>query len=161
MEKSAPETFEARLRKLEDLEEIRNLRMRYHAFINDGLFDRVGELYTDDAVIDFSPAGKASGIESIRAFYLQIPRNLDFVKQFIHNHMVDLDGDRASGISYMEARYARDGESVMVALKFNERYRRTPSGWRISETLTDMYFTAPLQKGWAGGDRHTLKPFTN
>lgn len=152
--------LEARILRLEDIEEIRRLRMQYHNFTNDGQWDRFTELFTDDALIDFGYISKAEGTEQIRELYLRIPRNLDLVKQFIHNHMVDVDGDRASGVSYLDARYAAGGDSVMVAAKFMEQYRRTPEGWKISEMLLEMYFSVPITQGWAGEQLNYVKPFS-
>ena len=144
------EALEARMKRLEDIEAIRTLRMRYHYLLNERQFGQMHELYTPDGVLDYGYIGRAEGTEAIRDLVLRIPQKLQFVKQFIHNHMVDIDGDRATGISYLDARYARDGESVIVAATFREKYSRLPQGWRIAETKLDLDFAVPLQLGWAG-----------
>ncbi len=143
------EDLRARLRRLEDIEAIRNLRMRYHYLVNERMFERIHELYLSDAALDFGDYGRAEGEAAIRDFFLSIPRSMQFVKQFIHNHLVEVDGDAATGVSYLDARYAKDGESVMLAGAFHERYRRTGDGWRIAETKVTIYFAAPITKGWA------------
>jgi len=153
-------SIEARTQRLEDIEEIRRLRMRYHYFINEQKWDQFTTIFTEDALVDFGFVSQARGSEEIRELFLRIPRNLPLVKQFIHNHMVDVDGDQATGLSYLDARYAQDGESVMVAAKFEEKYRRTPAGWKISEMVLELYFSAPLSKGWAGEQVNFVKPFT-
>jgi ketosteroid isomerase-like protein len=153
------QNIEDRLQKLEDIEEIRRLRMRYHVFINEGFFDRFPELFLEDALVDFSYIGQAKGHGEIRELFLRIPRNLDLVVQFIHNHVVDVDGDEATGLSFLDARYAQDGESVMLAAKFDEIYRRTPAGWRIGELHLHLYFMAPITaKGWAGKQTNMVNP---
>jgi ketosteroid isomerase-like protein len=144
------EELEARLKRLDDIEAIRTLRMRYHYLLNERQFDRMHELYAPDALLDFGYVGRAEGTAAIRELFLRIPQKLQFVKQFIHNHMVEVDGDGATGVSYLDARYARDGESVIVAASFNENYRRLPEGWRIAETKLNLYFSVPLEQGWAG-----------
>ena len=45
-------SLEARLRLLEDREEIRDLRDAYHACVNDGRYDEIANLFTDDAVVE-------------------------------------------------------------------------------------------------------------
>lgn len=154
-------SLEKRLEKLEFLEEIRDLRRRYHYYINEGMFEKVADLYLDDAIVDFGYVGGASGRDDIRALYLSVPETLDFVKQFIHNHIVELGDNHnsATGISYLEARYAREGRSVMVAAKMEEIYTLTPDGWRIKRTDVDVYFSAPLDEGWAGSEKDDLVPF--
>ena len=154
----ASQDLEARVKRLEDIEEIRTLRMRYHYFLNEVQFERMHELYTPDGVLDYGYVGRAEGHEAIRDLVLRIPQSLQFVKQFIHNHIVEIDGDDATGISYLDARYARNGESVIVAGSFREKYRRLPEGWRISETKLILYFSVPLQQGWAGAELHHAPP---
>ena len=134
--------------------------MQYHINTNDGHFERMWELFTEDAYVDFGYISRARGREDIKALFLRIPRNLPLVKQFIHNHMVDVDGDQATGISYLDARYAQDGDSVMVAARFDEIYVRTQEGWRIKQMLLDLYFSVPITIGWAGDQLNYVKPFT-
>jgi ketosteroid isomerase-like protein len=152
------ESLGQRVRRLEDIEEIRDLRKLYHRFINDGLFERMAEIYTEDGVVDMGPLVRVQGHEAIVNFYSSIPRNVDFVIQYIHNHLVTVRGDEACGLSYFDARYAQDGESVIVAAKLDERYRRLEAGWRISETLVHIYFGVPVTKGWADAMPNKLKP---
>jgi len=160
MNAQALESLNQRLRKLEDIEDIRTLRMSYHKFINEGLFDRFGELYTDDAVVEFDYVAKAKGIKEVRELFLRIPKNVDFVKQFIHNHMIEVNGDTATGLAYLDARYASNGEALIVGARFSEKYRRTQAGWRISETILKLYFSVPLSKGWAGTDIHHVQAYS-
>src|SRR5579883_2633458 len=94
------------LRLLTDIEEIRNLRMKYHYFINEGLFDRAAEIYTEDAFVKWSAAGTARGHKEIVELFKSLPRQADFVKHFVCNHMVDVSGDEATGLAYVDARYA-------------------------------------------------------
>jgi len=153
------ESLNQRLRKLEDIEDIRRLRMQYHYLLNENLWERFPEIFTEDALVDFGSIGRAKGTAEIRELYLKIPKNLDLVKQFIHNHMVDVNGDDATGLSYLDARYARAGESVIVAAKFTEKYRRTPKGWKISECLVHVFFGVPITEGWASKNLHQVAAF--
>ena len=62
---------------------------------------------------------------------------------------VDVDGDEASAFAYLDARYGQDGQSLIVAARYDEKYRRTAQGWRISWTYIDVIFSVPVQLGWA------------
>jgi ketosteroid isomerase-like protein len=135
------------VRLLEDIEEIRRLRMKYHYLINEGLLDRAAEIYAEDARVVWSSFGTAHGHDEIVALFKSLPA--DFVKHFVSNHIVDVAGDEATGVAYVDARYASDGESYFIAGKYDERYRRTEDGWRISETVLVTYFRATPQEGWA------------
>lgn len=142
------ENIEARLRKLEDIDEIKRLRMTYHCFINADQFGPISDLFTDDATVDFGAIGKASGKADIMKLFLQIPEHTDFVRQYIHNHMVDVSGDEATGVSFLDARYAKGGVALVVGGAFHEIYRRGPQGWLISAMRVDIWFGVPIEQGW-------------
>jgi len=156
---NAASSIEERIRRLEDLEEIRDLRMRYHYYINEGRYEDMPELFTEDALIDFGSVGTARGKEQIRAFYASAGKSLDLIVQFIHNHMVEVNGDAASGIAYLDARYAREGVSMIVAGRFTETYVRSQSGWRIDKMDVESFFTVPLSEGWAAASIQQARPF--
>lgn len=153
--------LEQRIQRLEDIEDIRALRFKYHDYLNRSLFDRMSSLYTDDAIVQIDYVARAERIEAVHAFFINIPKTLDFIKQFIHNHLVEIDGDTAIGVAYMDARYAAAGESVIVAGRFDEKYRRTEGGWKITETLVTLYFSVPLSLGWASSNLHCIAPHDN
>lgn len=149
--------LESRVQELQDKEEIRNLRYRYHLYINDDRFDRVAELFTDDAVVEIGYVLRAKGRAEIAASFEAMPKGVKFLKQFIHNHIVDVSGDTAAGASYFEAKYAAlDETSLVVAGKYDEDYVRTPGGWLISRMVVELYFTTPLTKGWAIDNPHFM-----
>ncbi|SKC01149.1 nuclear transport factor 2 family protein [Sphingopyxis flava] len=141
-------TLEERISRLEDIEEIRSLRNKFHHFINEGLAHRFGEVYTDDAVVHFDDFMKQEGLANIIAASTELARQA-FVIQFLHNHAIELDGDRANGFCYLDARYAANGESLIVAARYDDEYRRTPAGWRICKTRVNIFFSVPLAQGWA------------
>jgi ketosteroid isomerase-like protein len=150
------EEISKRLQQLEDIEEIRKLRFRYHKFVNDGPRDRFDELYTDDAIVNIGYLSHYNGREEIRAGFARMPDQLAMLKQFIHNHDINVDGESATGYAYFEAKYATfDEQSLVVAGRYDETYARTSAGWRISRTDVEVYFSVPLEKGWAK-DRHFL-----
>ena len=141
-------TLEDRIRRLEDIEEIRRLRNMYHYFVNEQQPERFREIYTADAVLEFDRHMKMVGLDAIVEAMTNVPERT-LIKQFIHSHQVDVDGDEASGFAYLDARYGQDGHSLIVAARYDETYRRTPEGWRISRTSIDVDFSVPVQQGWA------------
>ena len=148
---SDPGSPEARMQRLEDLAAIRRLRMEYHRCVNTRTMTEAAVLYTDDAFVDFGPTEQARGRAEITALYARYNRQLDMIKQFPHNHMIDLNGDEASGEAYANARYGYDGHSIMACASYDEKYRRTPEGWKIAEMLVTIHFAVPVMQGWAGG----------
>lgn len=138
-----------RVRLLEDRAAIQDLRFRYHVAVNEKALEAIPELFTEDAEVSFEGIGEASGLSEIVALYAEVVGQSPFIKQFIHNHLITLDGDAASGLSYLDARTVRDGESLLVAARFDDRYRRTTRGWRFESLRLTLYFAAPLSRGWA------------
>lgn len=140
-------TIEERIQRLEDIEAIRSLRHKFHYFVNERLPERAREIYTDDAVIIFDEFLRQEGIEAIIAAASRFPEDL-LLRQYIHNHEIELDGDTATAYSYLDARYGQNGQSLIVSGRYDDKYRRTPDGWRICEVKVTLQFSVPIQKGW-------------
>ncbi len=148
----------ARLDRLESIEAIRVLRMKYHEHINNLEWERVADLYTEDGVVQLDYISKWEGRARIREGFATIPTRTPLVKQFIHGHTVEIEGDNATGCAFVEVRDARGGQSLMIAGKYDDRYVRSDGRWLISHTLFTSYFSVPVQVGWAGPELHYLKP---
>src|SRR5215831_13965289 len=98
------QALEAKVQTLSDQEAIRTLRHRYHECINEGKFSDIPALFTEDGELDFGYLGKAKGKAELATFFAGVPRLLSFVKQFIHNQMIQVQGDHGTGLSYLEAK---------------------------------------------------------
>jgi hypothetical protein len=44
----------------------------------------------------------------------------------------------------------------MAAVKYDDKFRRTPEGWKFSEMIVTIYFNVPITKGWAGEGLKTI-----
>jgi hypothetical protein len=159
--------LEARVRELEgkvheltDREALRDLRYRYHECINEGKFADIVDLFTDDGELEFGPLGSAKGKQQIVAFFKRLGPgasgqgpNFSFVKQYIHNHVVEIRGDRAKGFSYLEAKPVINGEAHLVAGRYNDEYVRVGGQWRFSSMKFEPHFIVPHKEGWANDER--------
>ena len=144
--------LETEVRKLSDIEAVRRLRNHYHECINDGRYDEIPFLFTADASLDFSYIGRTRGREKITKFFAVTPDVLPFIKQFIHNHIIDLDGDGGTGVSYMEARTVNKGIAYVVAGRYDDEYVREDGKWKFKSMNFDAYYTVPFNEGWAQDD---------
>ncbi len=153
--------LEARVRELDDREAIRDLRMRYHQCINDAKIAEIPDLFTEDGELDFGHLGKATGREQIKKFFSGIGASdsgrrgtggLRRVRQFIHNHVIHLNGDRGNGFAYLEAKPVYSGESYVVAARYDDEYVKRNGQWKFSSMKLHPYFMVPLKEGWAGDD---------
>ncbi|MGE0224608.1 MAG: nuclear transport factor 2 family protein [Acetobacteraceae bacterium] len=152
-------TLEERIRRLEDIEEIRRLRNRYHAALNESRYGECRALFTDDAIVELGYLARYEGIEAIdRGFRAMGERERFFIKQFIHSHDVDVDGDTGTGTSYLEARYGRFGVSYVVAGRYDDVYARVNGVWKFKAMIAELFYTVPNGVGWTGDEMHYLRP---
>ena len=114
------EALEAKVQELSDQEAIRTLRSRYHECINEGKYADIPVLFSEEGELDFGYLGKAKGRTELVTFFTQgVSRVLSFVKQFIHNHTIQLSGDRGEGFSYLEAKPIYNGVAFLVAARYD------------------------------------------
>jgi hypothetical protein len=160
--------LEAKVQNLTDREAIRDLRYRYHEYVNEGKFSAIPDLFTDDGELDFAHLGKAHGRPEILKFFGALnekpsgagadrPR-ITWVKQFIHNHTIRLNGDSGEGFSYLEAKPIYNGEAFLVAARYDDKYVRRNGEWKFSSMSLVPYFMVPLKEGWAQEDRLKMRP---
>ncbi len=159
--------LEARVRELTDREAIRDLRYKYHEYVNEGKFSQITDLFTADGELDFAHLGKAAGHAEIARFFGALgepaagarddrPR-ITWVKQFIHNHTIELRGDSGSGFAYLEAKPIYNGEAFLVAARYDDEYVRQNGHWKFKRMNLVPYFMVPLKEGWAQADRLKMR----
>ena len=156
-------TLEARIQRLEDAENIRTLKSRYHTYVNDTDFDRVGSLFAADASLKLGylmPTENAIvGRDNIQTAFsgMKTSTSQSQLKQFLHSHIVELTGpDTASGTGMLYACYGVHADAYVVAGKYSEDYARVDGAWLFRTMDLALYFTVPLALGWAGPKRHYL-----
>ena len=71
------------------------------------------------------------------------------VKAFFTNHIIEIDGDRATGTCSLENRATRDGESLIGAGRLYDEYERVDDEWKFAKRRVEMFYFAPLSEGWA------------
>ena len=158
-------TLEERVQRLEDLEEIRRLLEEYARCLDAGDHAAYAELFTEDGELDFARLGHAKDRAQLNAFFnrlesqppqagdRQVPLGISFVKQYIHNHVIHLQGDRGTGFSYLEARPIYKGESYLVAARYDDEYVKQNGQWKFKKMGLVPHFMVPLREGWAQEDR--------
>ncbi|MEJ2859615.1 nuclear transport factor 2 family protein [Actinomycetospora flava] len=163
-----------RLEVLEAESALHKLRNRFHEYVNTDRWDEIGGLFAEDAELDYSYLGSASGRAAITEFFAAIPRLLPasgrrsdaeldpptagkpFVRQFIHGHDVDVDGDTATGTSFLFATPIYHGQSFVLAGRFADTYTRVGGQWLFASVALEIYYSVPVAEGWAGPDRHRM-----
>lgn len=134
-----------------DRESIRELAARYcHAVAAGGGLPLV-DLFTDDGCMASDPipalgrpASETRGREALTRIYGEFTTRLA-LRPFIHNHVVDLDGDVASGVCSVEIRAVEDDVAYDIAGHYRDRYRREGGIWKFERRhfVADYWVRAP------------------
>ena len=146
----ADKDVETLVREMADREAIRDLPQRYchHVWKKD--VPGIVSLFTDDGEFDAGGAQPAAkGKEALLKAYGQGLNDLD-PHPFIHNHVVDLQGnDTATGTCYLELRATQDGKSMIAAAYYDDVYAKVGGEWKFRSRKVHMHYFVPLSEGWA------------
>ena len=165
------EKLEKRIRVLEDIEEIRKLKATYCYLCDSGLSDKQvrDELishFTEDAHVDFGIGAGAifDGKDGLEIFLGQlVPGAVSFCMHMVHNPIIEVDGDRATGRWYYEAPTTdkASGRAQWVAGTYHEEYARVQGCWKIRSIRTEWNYISPYDEGWARNPGELLKAQQN
>lgn len=145
-----PETtlsLEERITRLEDIHEIGQLRARYCQALDDGRWEDLADTFTEDGA--FVGLSTARGRAEMLEFFPRL--NSSTVTSWWHfssNETVELDGDTATGTTWLLQPCVVDGESQIAAGRYEDSMVRTAHGWRFQERRVSFFFWSSLESGW-------------
>ncbi len=153
------EELEARITVLEDIEAIRKLKATYCYLCDAGLEDEknLNELlshFSKDAKVDFGlgPASKFEGPDGLRTFLGDVvPGAVSFCIHMVHNPIIEVEGDRATGKWYYEAPTtdATEGTAQWMMGTYLEEYVKKDGQWKFISIKTKWSYISPYSEGWA------------
>ncbi|HEU5033205.1 MAG TPA: nuclear transport factor 2 family protein [Mycobacteriales bacterium] len=139
---------------------IQELIARYPILLDGGAFDRLGELFTPDARIDFSafggPVGSPAEIVRFLTDALGVFRR---TQHMMGLPAITLDGNRATARTSCNNPMVidnPDGSTAvwLIGLWYDDDFVRTPDGWRFSGRRQERcYSIVGLPDTALGGDR--------
>jgi hypothetical protein len=124
------------LRELSDREEIRDALIRYTRAIDTGEWDRLDEVFTPDAEIDYTESGGISArYPEVKAWLAEVlPAFFPARMHTLGQVEIVLDGDEAQVAAYfhnpMPAGEGEQQRIVEFGGLYHHRMVRTPAGWR-------------------------------
>jgi SnoaL-like domain len=134
-----PPSLEDRVRGLEDVEEIRRLKVRYFEACDGGFGgvpshvpEEISNTFTVDGVWDGGPHGSRVGRQAIGEFYRQVPQC--FAYTMLSEPTIEVDGDRAIGRWNLLVYSTHGDRSILTGGTHHDEYVRTSEGWRIART---------------------------
>ena len=136
------------LQEISDRMEIQDMIYEYSNIIDKQEFDRLRDIFSEDAHIDYSAYGGAVGnLKEIIKFLNEAMVNVFSNTQHLNaNIQIKVEGDNATGrvmcFNPMEMNIPDSGTHVfMLGLWYVDKYVRTEKGWRIKVRLEE--------KSWA------------
>ena len=147
--------LEQRIKTLEDIEAIKNLKRRYCTYCDDDYgAAALADLFMPDATIitiwDDGIRGRADGQEEIRHFFQQASQSLPFAVHMVLNPIIEVNGDKANGTWYLfQACTFSDGDrAVWGSARYDEEYARVDGQWKFQNSTLTSNFWTPFDEGW-------------
>lgn len=130
------------MRALADRIEIEALRAEITDAVMMRDFERVAALFTPDGAMRWPHIGREFlGREAILAGITWGQGLWEFFVQTVHPGFLRLDGDTATGRTYIhEFGRLKDGSSHQNYALYHDRYQRTPDGWRFGERVYEVRY---------------------
>jgi ketosteroid isomerase-like protein len=138
-------SLEARLRRLEDQAEIRQLVSRYCFVVDDRDVDAIADCFVPDGrfrsadgVMD--ARGRQAIVDQYHGRFAALGPGIHIT----HDHVIDFDDsdpDRAIGRVSCSAELVRHGKAMLVALRYEDEYWRDTDGrWRFADRLLSFFY---------------------
>jgi len=150
----ASASIEAGVRELADREAIRDLARRYaHHVWRKEVPEAIG-LFTEDGEMDTGDAPAIKGRAALLEAYQGMLGDAQ-LQPFVHNHVIEVRGDDATGTCYLDLRASMEGRSMIGSGYYDDRYARVDGEWKFHSRKLTLCYLVPLSEGWAErpGDR--------
>ena len=129
--------------QLADRQAIVDLTIAYSYALDDRRFDDLDDVFVPDATAELG--WLLEGRDAIKDRIRNALVPLDASHHLVATHQVRFDGDRATGRCYLQAQHVRvdadGGPLFMVGGRYEDRYVRSPDGWRIEHRALVVLWT--------------------
>jgi ketosteroid isomerase-like protein len=124
-----------KLEEISDRLEIQDLMVEYCYAIDNRDWDALDNVFTPDAIIDYSEmVGVKGTLPEIKEFLAKSMSVVAACQHIITTSQIKIDGDRAQGRTICTNPMALqpDGHVMLLGLWYRDEFVRTDKGWRIS-----------------------------
>ena len=117
------------------VEEVKRLKYRYLRTLDLKRWDEFAAVFLPDATGDYGGLSFGSRDEIVGFMRDSLGPQM-ITLHHCHHPEIEVDGDRATGIWYLEDRVIMPEHRLVLegAAFYEDRYVRTPEGWRIEHT---------------------------
>lgn len=133
--------LEERITELEDRNAIERLKYEYARRIDDDDFEGVAALFAPNATYALEGWGTHEGRTEIEAFLTStLADAFEYTAHVMHHPMIDLDGDTARAVWYLEIHYALpDGTAGWRQGRYVDEYRKIDDEWYFESVSHTIY----------------------
>ncbi|MFT4393556.1 nuclear transport factor 2 family protein [Gordonia lacunae] len=147
MTSGSDQDLAARLTRLEDLEAIRVLDARYCRHLDDGDWDALMTLFTEDG--EFDGLSNPRGKDAMREFFAGLADGgLTSFWHFITNLEIEVDGNDAVARSFLWQPCVLDGAASIAAGRYTDTLVKQDGQWLYRVKRVRFHFFGPLADGW-------------
>jgi hypothetical protein len=147
------EDSRAILEELRDIERIKRLKATYCHLVDAGRWNDLAELFTEDATCDYGFFGRYEGRDQIvnKFFGELVSSAASFNAHMVHNPIIDVRDDTASGAWYLTAQTTIQpaNQAVWVMGIYHDEFRRVAGEWKLSLLQFEFKYYTPFEDGWA------------
>jgi hypothetical protein len=143
---------DALVRRLADLEAIRDLARRYAHCVWQKDVSGAVDLFTADGEMNTGDRPPIVGRAALAESYKSILGEGAF-QPFVHNHVVELNGDAATGTCYLDLRAVNAGQSMIGAGYYDDVYVRVDGVWKFRSRRLNLLWYVPITQGWVKKER--------
>ena len=152
----------ARIQRLEDYEEVRQLMFRYAEAMDNGFdADAIVALFLEDATWSITPASAISGTyrgrKEIRDFFAGLTREYKWTMHNVGNELIRIadDGLTAVGTWYLvdpctmlAPESPEEGQAVFIAGRYDNTFAKIEGKWFFQSLTAKLHHVSSWQKGW-------------
>ncbi|QRY42670.1 nuclear transport factor 2 family protein [Mycolicibacterium boenickei] len=134
-------SFENRLRRIEDTLAIQQLPIRYAIAVDERDIDAWIDLFTPDVQVGRDTYGREALRDAITSMTKHFYRSI----HQIVGHRIDLvDAERANGNVYCRAEHEVGEQWIVMAIRYDDTYRKVGGQWHFSERKERHWYAADL-----------------
>jgi hypothetical protein len=144
---------EKMIKELIDKQAIRDVQVLYAFAIDSGSFDKLDNVFTENAIGDYSRAGCVTGVKAIKALCREALGPLTSAQHLNASHMAEIDGNVAQARCYLHVHLHREntpgGDHLEMGGIYDDELVRTDAGWRIKQRkLTILWSEGNPEVRW-------------
>lgn len=148
------ESLEARIKKIEDVQEITNLQAKYSYHVDSSKIDELIDLFADtfEWAVGFEEMTSFTSKTKLSRF---LKKADELTPMMVHQPvtpLIEVNGDEARGTWYLvgmvTSETSQGPKARLVQGRYDNEYVRVGGRWKLSRLHFKYNFLTPFEDGW-------------